>query len=153
MWNVSKELGVYGIQEHSFVLHCQQPAHIRQFTRTYADKSIAVLAEKLYFLNLENDYADDLKPMLLTVCPTSGRIGIVCKSSIHLIDILASSFVKSLSFLDPDRVSSTDHLSSRGDELRLSTVGMKTAGHIDIKDTVTACAVDASGEPCCCLLV
>ncbi|RYG69737.1 hypothetical protein EON64_01965, partial [archaeon] len=159
LWNVSKELGIYGTQEHSFQLHCQQPAHIRWLSKTYGEgKGIAILAEKLYFLNLENDYADDLKPILFGVCPTLGRLFTVCRSSIHLIDILSSRVAKSLTFLDPDRVSSTDQIMSRNDEMRMHSssdqhealkglnIKTKAAGYIDIKDTVTACAVDSMGK-------
>lgn len=158
IWNVSKELGIYGIQEHTFQVQLQQPAHIRAFSSTYGEgKGVAVLAEKLYFLNLENDLADELKPVQqgLGVCPTSGKLFAVFKTTIHLIDILSSRLAKSMAFLDPDRVSSTDQLVSRGDELKLTASsastsaelpGLRSAGHIDIRDTVTACAIDANGK-------
>eukprot|EP01039_Chlorochromonas_danica_P003277 gene3277-3594_t len=158
IWNVSKELGVYGTQEHTFQVQLQQPAHIRAFSSTYTEgKGVAVLAEKLYFLNLENDLADELKPVQqgLGVCPTSGKLFAVFKTTIHLIDILSSRLAKSMAFLDPDRVSSTDQLVSRGDELKLTAPsasasaelpGLRSAGHIDIRDTVTACAIDANGK-------
>lgn len=161
LWNINKDLGVYGEQESSVAVPCNQPAHIRDFCKVDDDgKVIAVLTEQLNLLKIEGDTLDDLKPVSsgLGICPVSGRIFAIYRSSIQIIDILTSSHVKRVAFLDPDRVSSTDQIINRSDELSMNAVVMTTAqreaqhhrlkqaGFIDIRDTVSAVTFDGKGK-------
>jgi hypothetical protein len=116
VWNINKDLGVYGNQESSVTLLCTQPPNIKDFATTYeTGKGIAILAEKVYYLNIEtSDLADELKPLSggIGICPTAGRLWTIFRSTIHLYDICNSKKIKKIPFLDPDRISSADELVS-----------------------------------------
>ena len=176
LWNISKELGIYGEQESSVVLQCAQPPHIKDFTKTIdGGKTVAILAEKVYFLSIEGDILDDLKPLYsgIGISSISGRLFTIYRSTIQIFDVITAMKVKRVAFLDPDRVSTTDQIISKNDEMKMGSlipnthsfdqqqmpaisgshsprapieVNLKAIGGIDIKDRVTAVAIDCKGK-------
>lgn len=175
LWNISKELGIYGEQESSVALQCAQPPHIKDFTKTVdGGKTVAILAEKVYFLSIEGDILDDLKPIHggLGISAISGRLFTVYRSTIQIFDVITAMKVKRIAFLDPDRVSTADQIISKIDDMKMGSlipssqptqqdplltgshsprnapvdISMKSLGGIDIKDKVTAVAIDCKGK-------
>lgn len=172
LWTVSKDLGVYGEQDCSVTVQTAQPAQIKDFCLTSDDgKSIAVLTEQLCVLKIEGEVVDDLKPVYngLGICPVAGRLFVCYRSSIQLVDILSAKHTKRIAFLDPDRVSSTDTIVSKSDDMKMNalattqaelqqqqkqmnehgngtTISKKPGGIINVHDTISAVAVDARGK-------
>jgi hypothetical protein len=171
VWNINKDLGVYGNQESSVTLQCSQPVNIKDFIVTYEKgRGIAILAEKVYYLNSETDVVDEIKPVYngLGFCPTSGRAFCVYRSTINLFDICNSKRMKKISFLDPDRISSTDEIISTSEDMKMDAPkkpssnpfdtsnkkknaeedekALKYFGFIDVKDTITAVTMDCRGK-------
>jgi hypothetical protein len=160
LWNISKELGIYGEQESSTTLQCQQPVEIKDFVKTFdGGKGVAILAEKVYFLAVESDSMDDMKPLKsgLGICSFSGRLYGVYRTTIQIYDIVSAMRIKRVAFLDPDRVSSSDVIMSKSDEIKVDHHNMSAAnalhskpksayGYIDIRDKVSAVATDSKGK-------
>lgn len=175
VWNISKDLGIYGNQESSVTLHCSQPAHVKDFVITHErGRGVAILAEKVFYMNVETDIIEELKPVHngFGICPTAGRLFMIFRSTIHLYDVCHSKKFKKVAFLDPDRVSSTDEIVSNHEELRMdapakpaasaTTPSQKTTAKsnskeedrgslkyfnkVDIRDLITAVAMDGHGK-------
>lgn len=135
VWNIDKDLGLFAEQLQSVRLESPQtPLVIYDFSTAFrSGQTIAILAERLYFMVVEGDALDDLRPVRggLGVTERAGRMWSITRNTINLINMADGTVIKRLAFLDQDRISSNDVIrSSDGDVMHSNKISSKSKKEI-----------------------
>jgi WD40 repeat protein len=111
VWNIDKNLGLFGEQEQSLRVQLPSAVPISSFTAAFNNGgTLVVQAGQTYFFDIETETLDDLRPVPGGLGFSINSCGMWCvtKKTITSIHLLTGSILKRLAFLDQDRISSKE---------------------------------------------